>query len=283
MGQTATDTADGTVDYEGMEDFLTGKAAEAEGDEGDGESAADTGNEPVLVDVRIKGRTVKMTQEDAAAYESFVKEVRDRDGRVGGELSQLRERNARLEGQLEETRRAIKPAEELQPPPTSLAGENFDEYMAKWHQYTEAVRARDRAQLLDEIEQRDRARADESTNESAADQFVKGFYTRHAHLAESDDVKDVVQSAYQRNAKEINALRAQGRIEEAQDRLAELADAKLIALRPQSKQANANKPPRIEGAGTPPARTARQEPEPEFSAADWQREHRAKLRGESKK
>lgn len=278
---TATDTAEGTVNWKAASDFMSGQAANAEETPTQEESAAN--EQPESVEVSIRGRKVRMSAEDAEAYHAFVKDVRERDGRLGGEMQSLRERVARTEGELEATRRAVKPLEELTPPDIRLAEENFAEYHRQWQVYTDAKATRVRAELLDEIESRERTRTQVDEKEGAAARFVSEFYDRHSHLAEPAK-KDIVQLVYQRNAQEINQLRASGDHEAAQDRLAELADAHIVALRADRKQSNANKqPPRIEGTGTPPARRAAPEPEVEFSAADWVRQKRAAMRGDKKK
>jgi len=282
MAENATDQEAGTVNWKAAGDFLTGQAQAAENQEAPPASESAANETPEVVEVSIRGRKVKMSAEDAEAYQEFVRDTRDRDGRLGGEMQNLRDRLAKTEGMLEVTQRAVKPADEIRPPDPKLAEEDFGEYNRQWQVYTDAKTARVRAELLDEIESRENRRTQVQSEDDVASRFVSTFYSRHEHLSDPE-TKDVVQLVYQKHAQEIDGLRKAGRNDEAQDRLAELADAKIVALRAGSKQANSNKPPRIEGRGTPPTRAAAPEPEAEFSASDWVRQKRAALRGDKKK
>src|SRR6185295_17880692 len=101
----ATEKAEGTVEWDAAAEFFNGKEKAA----GDEPAVEGTDQGDGLVEVRIKGKTVKMHKEAADAYSEFVRETRERDGRLGGEIAQLRERSARLEGMIENVNRAGKP------------------------------------------------------------------------------------------------------------------------------------------------------------------------------
>lgn len=266
------------VDYEAANAFWNGQAEgeeseideQQEGEEEDGEEGQEA------VEVRIKGRTVLMTPEDAAAYQEFVRETRERDGRLGGELAQLRERLARNEGALSTLQSAGTPtaAEELAPPSDKLALEDWAEY----HRQMTAWQARLVQRQASELEARYAAAEAERTQTTAqAEQdtrWVTDFYTEYNHL-DRPELKSIVRDAYVARQTEIDALPQS----EAHALLAELAQERILQVN-RALQNKTDRPPRTEGAGRQSTARKKDTEEKPMSGEAWMRRKRAQLRGE---
>lgn len=278
----ADENAEGTVDWKSAADFFEGKERAADDESASDESPADDGS---LVDVRIKGRTVKMTKEAANAYSEFVRDARERDGRLGGEIAQLRERSARLEGMIETVREAGKPAQadDLQPPPPKLAIENFEEYHRRMTAYNGALMLRQQAELEEKFNRRLTERDSKQQSDQANAAWANGFFAAHPHL-NNPELRDTVASVYRQHAQEIDELNRTS-VEDAHERLAELAAKKLASIARAGRESvgeTRNRPPRLEGASN--ARTGKEvESTKQMSAASWSQRKRAELRGDKKR
>lgn len=273
---------DSGVAWDAASDFFNGKEAAGE------QPAADAPSEDGTVDVRIKGKTVKMSKEAADAYTEFVRETRERDGRLGGEIAQLRERSARLEGMIETVNRSGKPESaddsDIKPPPAALAIENFGEWQRQFLAYHGAMMLRQQAELEGKYTSDVQQRSQQAAADAAQRAWADRFYAQNPHL-NKPHLRDIVTSVYQRNAKELNDLNATN-IADAHDRLAELADAEIVAIKSDGKKiesANTNRPPRLEGAGSPGAKGKQRDTFVPASSASWSARKRAALRGEVKK
>jgi hypothetical protein len=277
----ATPPAEGTsppIDTAALEALVAGKPVQMP----DGQMGP-SGEPPTqrddLVEVSVKGRKVRMTKEAADVLEEFRREVRERDGRLGGENAQLRERLARLEGMLETVARPKETGPALPSPPSpELARLDFDEYHRQLLQYQAAMMIHQQQEIENSLVSRYQAEREKEMKDRAATMWVERFYAKYPHLAKTH-LRPIVQSVYYENAKEINN---EADVERAHARLAELAEERLLAIKNEGKEIDQKKPPRLEGSGVPPARgesapsTVRR-----LSAADWQRKERARLRGDA--
>lgn len=272
----ATEAAENQdVNWDAASEFFNGKKP---GTVIDGEEENGTTQEPQLVEVSVKGRKIKMSPEDAAAIEEFRREVRERDGRLGGENAQMRERLARLEGQVDAVSRAprtVAPA--IQPPDPKLVESDF----AAYHQQLLAYQAAKMAEMQTELENRynaDRQQVQTQTEEERrSTAWANRFYADYDHLGKTPRVKKIVAEVYEDHKAEIDSL---GSVKEQHERLAELADSELLSLKSVSRDANLkNKPPRLEGGSTPVPGKAPAAPPERFSGAKWVAQKRAALRG----
>jgi hypothetical protein len=276
---------EGTVNWAAAEAFLTGRDAEAADPEGDGEGADDTTqNEPEFVEVSVKGRKIKMAPADAAAFEDFRREVRERDGRLGGENAQLKERLARIEGMLEaQAKREEKPAiPDVTPPDPRLAETDFAEWQRQNTIYHAAMMQKMAAELRAEYDKDKAAITSDLKNQSAKEreereskQWAEQFYGTYTHL-NKPNLRAIVQGVYNSNAQEINAA---GSTVEQQKLLATKVEQAVMELTMTGKEINRNnKPPRVEGAGAP---RSKEQPKPVevVTGASWQAKRRALMRG----
>jgi hypothetical protein len=248
----------------------------------DGDGAEDTTQDGGLVEVSVKGRKVKMTKEAAEAFEEFRREGRERDGRLGGEIARLREEHARLAGTVDALRdRNTGTEDDLpKPPPPELAREDFAEYHRQMLAYNAAMMVSQQRELEGryDADQKDRSAKEQKDREAKS--WVEKFYADHPHLAKPH-VRPIVQSVFFENAKEINGYGDD--VDGAHTRLAELAEERLVLIKQDGKEIDPKKPPRLEGAGTPAPKPAKETAQPvkRLSAAEWQRRERARLRGEA--
>jgi len=272
---------EGTVDHDGFAKFVQGQAQADEG--GDTPPAEGPQEKPDdIIEVSIKGKKVKMTREAAEAHAAFVRDTRERDGRLGGELAQLRERSARLEGIVESVRAERRTDEQptIKPPPADLAESDFAEYHRQMLAYHEAKIEEQRATLETRYETDQREQRTTSEKETAEKLWAERFYRVHPHL-NKPRLRKIVFDVYRENVKEINGYTDEG---EQHERLAELADEAVVSITQDGKDITAptiNRPPRLEGGGTP-APAGKGKPEPKFepvTAAGWSAKKRAALRG----
>jgi hypothetical protein len=250
------------------------EAAKAEGaqiDDGDG-----AGGDPEMVEVRVKGRTISLPREDAEAIESFRRETRERDGRMGGELQQTRERLAALEAVV--TDRHVTQAGPTAPqkPPWKLATENFQEYERQYDAYVDHKIAAARNELVEAFNEEQKAQKAAAISEQANQSWVSGFYATHAHL-NKPLLRPTVGQVFKENESELEAYGND--VQSAYARLAELAEARLTEVATQGRQLR--RPPTFEG-GTRTVRQVTKSPRDTtpFSTANWIARERAKMRGE---
>jgi hypothetical protein len=274
--------AEKPVDWSAAEEFFTGKQPtdETAGDETPDTDAAE------LVEVRIKGKTVKMTAEAAEAYNAFVRETRERDGRLGGELARLKESQARLEGKIEGTVRATRSADDdlPKPPPAKLAIDDFEEYHRQMLAYHGAMMLRQQSEIEGKYEQDQTSKSQAARQAAENERWVNSFYAEHAHL-NKEHLRPVIQSVYKLHSSEIEELNQLGDTSGARERLAELVDATLLKLKQDGKEVETNRkqPPRLEGAGAVANGKGRQEKQfTPTTASAWVARKRAEMRGVKK-
>ena len=229
-----------------------------------------------LVDVRIKGRTVRMTPDDAAAYDQLLSEVRERDGRLGGELSQLRERLARQEGMLTGLQKPTE-VEMPAPPPAKLAMEDWEEYHRQWVSYNARMMTLQREDLEGRYNEAEERRTRVATESDRNVAWAQRFYNDYSHL-DAPELKGIVRDVYTEYRSEVDGL---GTVQDQHARLAELAEQRILAIKRAGKPGSTERPPQVEGAGRPrsPGRTKPVADKP-MTGEDWMRRKRAQLRGE---
>lgn len=283
MAQEAENQEEGTVNWKAAEDLFEGKEQQG----ADAESAHATPPDDGMVSVRIRGREVRMSKEAADAYREQMREVRERDGRLGGEIAQLRERSARLEGMVESVRGAGKPAtadNDLQPPPPKLAIENFEEWQRQFLAYHGAMMLRQQAELEGKYNSDQVAQREQASKDAQQRAWANKFYEDNPHL-NKPHLRDIVTSIYRRNADEIDSLNKMS-VEDAHERLAELADEAIVAIKSDGKKIEGetrNRPPRLEGAGTPGGKAKGGDTFVAQPTSSWTARKRAQLRGEGAK
>jgi hypothetical protein len=271
------------VNWGAAEALLANKPADAAAESDDTPEETPAGDS--LVEVRIKGKVVKMTAEAADAYQGFVRETRERDGRLGGELARLKESQARLEGKVEAVR-TPRSAESAMPtpPPAKLAIDDFEEYHRQMLTYHGAMMLHQQAELEGKYQQAESSKTEAARAAAENERWVGTFYKEHDHL-NKPHLRPVIQSVYQANAREIEELNQIGDADGARERLAELVDEQLVQIKQDGKEVSTNRktPPRLEGAGTSGRRGSQEKQFAPTTAASWSAKKRAELRGSVKK
>lgn len=275
--------ATGAVEWGALDNLFTGEGSSSEGDESateaapaDSESEA-TDTEPQVKEFRYKGRTLKVSPEDYDVLDDLLRQARGENGRLGGENAQLRERLARLEGMLETTI-VTPPKKEEGPrqPPPELALDDFPAWQQqheawlewKLEQKAQAARADYENRAAEERKQAEKAQ------EAAHNAGL--FYQENTHL-DHDAFKRTVAEVWVDHAKELGQLRTK----EERDRLAQLADARIAAIRSAGGRSAKPRPPQLEGSAVAPPKTTVTAPvsDQPYSAADFVRAARARMRG----
>lgn len=280
MADVVEPSKEGTVDWDASKSFFTGKAKSIEEGTEETETSADgTTQEPEVVEVSIKGRKIKVAADDAAAIEAWRREVRERDGRLGGENAQMRDRLARLEGAVETIHRTpAREPEEPQPPPDTLAHEDFSEWRRQYDRYHSAKMAKLEADL-EERYTRDKNETQALSEQQRRDlAWSSKFYSDHPSF-DDPRIKRIVGAVYTEHAATVVAA---GDVAEQHERLAELVEEELVALKRAGKTVTDTKrPPRLEGGSipTPGGRPATEPARAAVSAASWSAKKRASMRG----
>jgi hypothetical protein len=118
----------------------------------------------------------------------------------------------------------------------------------------------------------------------AEKEWADRFYDSYDHL-DSPEIKPVVAQVYTEHKAEIDAFG--GDAEGAYERLAELADDRLVRLRKAGKDTETTttnrRPPRIESAAGATPRGKTEEKVRDFSAASWVARQRLKMQGREPK
>lgn len=275
MSTDAQTPAEGTVDYAGAAAAVLGQVAapgEAEAQAGTPEKTEQPAGD--LVEVSVRGRKVKMTQEAAEAHAEFVRQTRERDGRLGGELQQLRERLARTEGAIAATT-AGKPAkaDELQPPPADLAIQDYAEYHRQMLAYNKASMELQKLELVEQYNQREEAKVSAARRNQEQTKWATDFFAGNPELGKPY-LRPIVKDVYLEHSAEIDAINESDGAKAAHERLAELSHERLVAIKSEGKQLESTtKPPRLEGAGAPAGKRV-ETPAKEFTLSDWKRKKR---------
>jgi len=228
-----------------------------------------------FVEVRIKGRTLSLPREDAAALEEYRREQRDRDGRMGGELQSTKERLAALEA-VQADRNAGVPVTGPERPDPQLALKNYPEYAKLQDEYidhkiTAAVSGL--AQAYNE----DQATTKQASMKEQGDRaWVAGFYQENTHLS-NPQLRPIVAQVFGENQEELDAYGND--VASAYSRLAELTETRVAELTNTSR--TLRRPPVMEGATRAVRKVITKEaPRSAFSASNWIAKERLKLAGQ---
>lgn len=267
--------------------FMTG-GVDPDGDEPE----AGSEQKPEELEFSYRGRKVKVDAETHGILEELRKEARSGNGRIGSELARTRERLARLEasaaarGTTEQRPDDDADILRLKPDP-KLATRDFPAWEAANETYQDAKAAR----KLERLEQK--YREDQAAQQTRADEarrttdWANRFYATYDHY---DDpiLKPVVTQAYLDNRAEIDAYGED--VEAAHERLAELADERLVRLKKAGKIAddatstpndNRRRVPTIESSAraTPRGEQKPDESRRDFSASSWVAKQRLLMTG----
>lgn len=275
--EKAEETPEEGVDYEAANDFFNGKTPEDGEDEAAGtETPAAENDAPKLVEVSIRGRKVLMTEEAAQAHRDYMREVRERDGRLGGEIAQLRERSAKLEGALDTLQKGRGRDNEPQPPPAKLAVEDFEEYHRQMLKYNEAMMDRANAALATDLVSRYERETGQTAEQRKAARWAQSFYSKNPEL-NNPRLRTVISDIYKEHQTEIEALSDT----DGQELLADLVGEELVTLRQNGKTETPSKrPPRVEGAARGGAKRGTEDRHVPVTTAGWVARERARRRGE---
>lgn len=269
----AADPSDAAV-----EAYMT--RGELDPEAGDGEDAAPEA--AGLKEFKYRGKTVKVDAETHALLEEINKEARGTNGRLGSEIARLREQHARLEGMV--TARTPEPAREpeLTPPDPMLATRDIAEWQRQNDAYHDAKLARLQHQLEEKYIRNVTAAQEHIDRQAKEKEWADSFYNQYDHL-DNPELKPVVAQVYTEHKAEIDAL---GDVTAAHERLAELADARLLRVseagRGKTTTPKTNRPPRVESSAGATPRGTRTESPTQFSAATWQAQQRLKMTGRAK-
>lgn len=272
---------DGEDDGEG-EDEGEGEGEGEGDDEGEGEGTDDGSNtgddasdDGDLVEIHVKGQAMLVPPQFADAFEKYRREQRERDGRLGGENSQLKERLARLEGILESGGRQDQKKSGPQKPPASLALTDIEEWDRQNEAYIDAKVDQKIAQLRDEGTQKEQQQAQIAAAQKQYVAWANKFYATHDHL-DHPVIRPVVGQVFREH---LNELREFGDdYEGAFDHLAKLATARVKGIMALNKKNNQRAPKLLTSSKSGRKPTAKPEEVKEFSTADWQAKKRENLR-----
>jgi hypothetical protein len=262
------------------------------GGDPDGDGAEAGPGEDEVKEFRYRGKTVKVNAEQHELLEDLRREARGANGRIGSELARTKERLARMEGMLASRQAGGEEApeadlERLRPDP-KLATRDIDAWTKQNDIYQDAKVAR-RLEQLETKYREDVASNQQKAAEAARTQaWADRFYATYDHF---DDplLKKVVTDAYLEHRAEIDNYGED--VEQAHERLAELADDRLLRLRKAGKLAdpedpNANNRRRLPTFESSARATPRGEPKEKpdesrrnFSASSWSAKERLRLTG----
>lgn len=284
-----TDPADAKEKAEwdkAAEYMLGGKDPDAEP-----EQEAESHEDDVL-EFKYRGKTLRVDREQYEVLEGLRREARGANGRLGSELARTRERLARMEATL--AAREERPAREddsdlerLKPDPILATRD-----IAAWQQQYDSYRDAKEARRIEKLEQRyiaDVTRSQEQAREASRTQaWADRFYSTHDHL-DDPAIKPIVTQAYIENKHEIDSYGDD--VEAAHERLAELADERLVRLKkagrqidPDPKTDNRRRLPTFESSARATPRAAKEddgESRRNFSAASWSARERLKMGGKT--
>lgn len=281
-GSETIESGEGAVDWEAAEEFLSGQedGVDPEDDDSDDDGDdPDTGDEeaqPELVEVRLRGHTLMLPPEQAAAIEEYRRENRERDGRLGGQISQYQERLARLEAiQAERDRLAMQATEDApRRPDPELALRDFPKWEQQWAEYQQYEQAKLihslETRYVQEREAEKRALAIAQRNEA----WANSFYTSNPHL-NKPVLKPVVAAVFRENQQELESYGDD--YGAAFHRLAQLTDARVKEIMSLGKP-NPNRAPSLEASGSRAPKKPASKPTPDFTMSDWSARKRAQAK-----
>lgn len=261
--KTETDEkTEGTVQWDKMTEFMQGDGTPAEGAEASGDDA--------VVEVPLRGRTLRLPAEDAAALEAYKKEIRDRDGRLGGELQAAKERLARLEGRVEATTKQPEPT--LTMPDPMLATTDIKRWQTEMTAYNAAKLEQMRAELRDEYERDKTQTVTQLENADKGRRWADEFFSSNPEL-KSPRLRKMTSDLYIENAEAIEG------IESPEEQYKFLARKVREAAKDIGSVIKADRPLTLEGGSS--ARKPVAGKADKFvprSTLDWSRERRAAMR-----
>ncbi|MGH8897519.1 MAG: hypothetical protein ACRDZ4_10945 [Egibacteraceae bacterium] len=273
-----SDPAPGSVDWKAAEQHMLAP----DPDEGAGEDETEAAE---VKEFKYRGKTLKVDPEVYATLEDLRRDARGANGRLGSELARTRERLAKLEGVVSARPEAEDDIGVEQPDPM-LATRDIAAWQRQYDAYHTAKMAKHAADIekkyvsyVSEIN----SRVKQTQEENA---WAERFYAGFDHL-DHPDIKPIVAQVYTEHKEEIDAFG--GDVESAHERLAELADARLVRLKDAGKNAgdnhnnNQRRPPRIESAAGPTPRRKVEDAPREFSASSWVAKQRLKMQGREPK
>lgn len=249
----------------------------------DGEPEQAGSDEPEVREFRYRGRTIKVDADTYGVLEDLRKEARSGNGRVGSELARTKERLARMEAIIAARETPQQPEPEIAPPDPMLATRDI----AAWQRQYDAYRDAKEARRIEQIERRhaeSSSQAEERAEQQRRDkEWADRFYETYDHL-DDPAIKPIVAQAFVENKAEIDAFGDD--VSGAYDRLAELADERLVRLKNAGKAAanpndNRRRLPTLESSAAP---TPRKPAEPDesrrdFSAGSWVARERLRMQG----
>jgi hypothetical protein len=277
-----TDPAEGSVNWKAAREHMLGRAADGEDQAGEGAGST----EQEFREFKYRGKTLRV---DADTYEVLAglnREARGANGKLGAELAQTRERLARLEGATARQVEDRKPEDDIKPPDPLLATKDIAAWQAQYDAYHTAKMAQQAARLEEKYMGAVREVNDRVQTAQRDAKWAEGFYSSYDHL-DHPDIKPIVSQVYQENFDEIKNL--EGDLEGQYDRLAELADARILRLRRVGTETdNDTEPkqrrrPRLESSAGPTPRGKTEDKPREFSAASWVARQRLKMNGREPK
>lgn len=272
-----------SVDWKGAAGYMQRGAAEG------GEEAGEKEQTEAAREFKYRGKTVKVDAPTYELLESLRTEARGTNGRLGSELAKTRERLARLEGAVATQRQEPEGEAELTPPDPALATRDIAAWQRQYDDYHTAKTARQMRELEEKHFTFVREVETRTQRAQAEKEWADGFYRSFDHL-DHPEIKPIVAQAYTEHREEIDALA--GTPEDAYERLAELADERLVRLRSAGKtveaetkpNTNGRRPPRIESSAGPAPRGKVEDDAPrEFSAGSWVARERLKMEGREPK
>lgn len=252
-------------------------------DEGSDEEA---GSEETAREFRYRGKVIKTDAETLEVLESLRKEARGVNGRLGSELARTKERLARMEGAIaarETHREDTRPT--ITPPDPMLATRDIAAWQKQMLDYDAAVRAQERQDLERRYADDQEAARKKAAEDDRTKAWADRFYATYEYLDDSA-TKRIVTDAYLDNQAEIDSFGSD--IEGAHERLAELADERLLRVKKAGRVAeeqtpndNRRRPPTFESSAraTPKRAEAVDESRRDFSASSWSARERLKMTG----
>ncbi len=289
--------AETDVNYSGLENLVQGgKATEITTEPGEAEFVYDDDGTPAspedvaaaeadgtieeeqsdTVEVRIKGRTLSLPREDAAALEEYRRENRERDGRLGGELQTTRERLAALEAVQTDRSAGITADQGPERPDPKLALSDFPEYARLQDKYTDHKVNAAVGKLATAYNEDKVATKQALIQEQSDRSWVGGFYQDHAHL-NTPSLRSVVSQVFAENLAELEEYGTNRA--SAYGRLAELTETRVAELTNTSR--TLRRPPVMEGATRAVRKVISKEPpRSTFSASNWIARERLKMSGQ---
>ena len=275
---------EGTVNWEAAaEKFALGDPSEPDtADDNLDTALPDTPSTPQKdVEVTISGQKITVSPVVAAAIEDQRREMRARDGHLGGENARLKEELAEIRGAISQMPTPSTDAPTFDPPDPKEALEgNFAKWQADMIAYMAGTSQEGFSELREQYESAQDAAAESARNQQDGPRFAVGFYGAYPPL-DRPIVKLEVARLYGDHKGEVESQASPAQQYAylaglVQDSLNDAFGAKL----PDPTKRTTNRPPTLEGAGTPVAPTQPDAPDKPLSLSAVVRARKADLRGD---